>query len=165
MKAWSVAGVLLVLSMGSLAQKIGLTRQSGQWSFELYPVAATFKGKPAPPLLTTDLQHAYRSRIRSETRKGPNFAGLFTLVKWGCGSPCLRFVIVDARSGAVYEPRLVVGCSEKNGLEAIIDFKRTSRLIIAIGHSKELGCGSAFYEWDGKQLQLVHFEPWPSRSD
>lgn len=76
MKAWSVAGVLLVLSRGSIAQKIGLTRQSGQWSFELYPVAATFKGKPAPPLLTTDLQHAYRSRIRSETRKGPNFAGL-----------------------------------------------------------------------------------------
>jgi hypothetical protein len=81
------------------------------------------------------------------------------------GSACLQFVIIDARSGTVYAPGFIVGCSDKNGLEAVIDFRPASRLVIATGHSEEAGCGTAFYEWDEKQLRLVHFEPWPKPSD
>ena len=85
-------------------------------------------------------------------------------MKWGCGSPCLQFVIVDARSGIVHDSNFVVGCTGQNGLEAVIDFKLTSRLIVATGHSKEAGCGTNFYEWSDKQLKLIHFEPWPKPS-
>ncbi len=35
---------------------------------------------------------------------GPNFAGHFVIVRWGCGSPCLMAAIVDLRTGRVFPP-------------------------------------------------------------
>lgn len=35
---------------------------------------------------------------------GPNFAGHYAIVRWGCGSPCLMTAIVDLRSGRVLPP-------------------------------------------------------------
>jgi hypothetical protein len=37
-------------------------------------------------------------------QKGPNFAGSLIVVQWGCGAPCMRMAIVDARSGTLYYP-------------------------------------------------------------
>jgi hypothetical protein len=37
-------------------------------------------------------------------RPGPNFAGHYFIVTWGCGSPCLMAAIVDAKSGRVLPP-------------------------------------------------------------
>ena len=56
--------------------------------------------------------------------------------KMGCGSPCLGFVIIDAASGAVYDPGFKVGRGDKNGLEAGIDFKIMSRLVLTAGFFK-----------------------------
>jgi hypothetical protein len=33
---------------------------------------------------------------------GPDFAGHYTVAYWGCGSPCGRFAIIDARTGRVF---------------------------------------------------------------
>jgi hypothetical protein len=127
--------------------------------FKDYPATADFTGRPAKPLLVTTLEHTYRTTIRMQARKGPNFASRFTLAKWGCGSPCLRFVIIDARTGNIFDPGLVVGCADQNGLEASVDFKRASRLIAATGFSKQAGCGTDFYEWDGERLTPIGFRP------
>jgi len=86
------------------------------------------------------------------------------LVHWGCGSPCLAFMIVDAVSGAIYDLGEPAACADKNGMDASVDFRLDSRLVIATGVSEKLGCGDNFYEWDGKKLTLIHFEPWPNRS-
>jgi len=101
--------------------------------------------------------------IRIQASKGPNFAGHFTLAYWGCGSPCLSFVIIDAVSGAIYEFKESVACADENRMDASVDFKLESRLVIATGFSEKLGCGNSFYEWNGKELTLIHFEPWPNR--
>lgn len=125
---------------------------------------------PAKPILATPFEHSYRTEIRAQARKGPNFAGHFTLAKWGCGSPCLRFVIIDATSGAAYDPGIIVGCANKHGLEAKIDFRLGSRLIAATGISEaaasstEVVCGTNYYLWDGKHLKFAHFERWPKPS-
>ena len=46
--------------------------------------------------------YSYGAFRRSEcvNSKGPNFAGHYFVVNWGCGSGCLMLVIVDAMTGA-----------------------------------------------------------------
>ena len=44
----------------------------------------------------TVIQHAYKT---SEI----NFAGHYTLVSWGCGSPCMWGAIIDVKTGCVYD--------------------------------------------------------------
>jgi hypothetical protein len=157
----AIIASLLLLVPGDPAQTGGHgTRATQKWIFEDYPVVANFRGTPAKPQIVTPLENTYRTQIQTQAGKGPNFAGHFTLAKWGCGSPCAAFVIIDALSGTVYAPGLTVGCSDKSGIEAKIDFKLTSRLVVTTGFSKEVGCGTDFREWDGKGLSLIHFEPW-----
>ena len=160
------AMILLLVSMCPAVQDC--KRDGGnadQWDFRHYPSAADFKGKPRRPLLRTAAERKFEYMIRTQARMGPNFAGHFTLAHWGCGSPCMSFVIVDARSGNIYEPGITVGCADENGVEASIQFHLKSRLVMITGYSEEQGCGTEYYEWNGKKLKLFHFEPWPKSDD
>lgn len=44
----------------------------------------------------------YRTRIVEGLRKGPNFAGHYSLIEIGCGTSCLFAYLADARSGQVF---------------------------------------------------------------
>lgn len=88
--------------------------------FENFPANSVFKGKPADPVLVTPEERRYGTVIQRGLRKGlgvedgesgrdlakpgPNFAGNYVIVKWGCGSPCLMAAIVDSRNGRVLPP-------------------------------------------------------------
>ncbi len=148
-----------------MAQGQRPTLEVGQWSFKNYSVSDQFSGKPAKPLLATTHERNFRTMIRTQVNKGPNFAGHFTLAQWGCGSPCISFVIVDAQSGTIYDFKEPIGCLDENGVDAALDFRLNSRLVIATGFSEKLGCGTNFYEWNGKKLTLIHSEPWPKHSE
>lgn len=167
----AIIACVLLLAAATTAQSVKPTaRETGALTFQNYPAELGFRGKAAKPILVTPLEHKYRTEIREQARKGPDFAGHFTLAKWGCGSPCLQFVIINATSGAIYDPGIVVGCANKNGLAARIDFRFESRLIAATGSSEttassnEVDCGTNYYQWDGKRLIFVHFNPWPKSS-
>ena len=106
--------VLWCLVVSALAQRIGTPR------FEDYPVTGTFKGTPATPQIVTPEERRYRTVIRQGVTKGwgvedgitgremvgagPNFAGHYIIVTWGCGSPCLMAAIVDLKTGRVFPP-------------------------------------------------------------
>jgi hypothetical protein len=91
--------------------------------FEEYPVADTsFAGVPAP----ADLESAPRARefrtmLRLGAAEGPNFAGHYTIVTWGCGTECQEVAVVDARTGAV---TFLPGIAELG-----VRFRRDSRLL------------------------------------
>jgi hypothetical protein len=155
-----IAVVLPLSFVSAKSQNDGTISKTSQWGFRNYPAEADFRGMPARPKLTTSKERTYKTRIRTQERRGPNFAGHFTLAKWGCGSPCLDFVIIDARTGAIYDSNFIVGCADNNSLEAKIEFKLTSRLLVMTGFKDSAGCGTDYYEWNGKQLTLVHFQPW-----
>jgi hypothetical protein len=40
---------------------------------------------------------------------GPNFAGHYIVVQWGCGTSCVMMVIVDALTGKIYDIPLGFG--------------------------------------------------------
>ena len=101
-----------------------LLGQSHEPLFEDYPVHEVFTDKPAAPILVEPWAKHYRTRIREgvtkgyEVRdrggqiiegKGPNFAGHYIVLNWGCGTGCLMMVIVDGKTGHVYPPPLAGG--------------------------------------------------------
>jgi hypothetical protein len=105
----------LLLAAAAIAQSVDQhARKPGNWSFQHYPAVLDFTGQPAGPKIVTSIEHKYRTQIREQAQKGPNFAGHFTLANWGCGSPCLEFVIINAISGAIYDPDFTVGCANRN---------------------------------------------------
>ena len=107
--------------------------------------------------------------IRRGAHAGPNFAGSFTLVIWGCGAGCVQAAIVDAATGAVTMPPelkdfgIPVGYdfgSAKPGL----DFQKNSSLLIATGAIDEADTvATYYYAWrNGKLVLLKSIERPPS---
>ncbi len=45
----------------------------------------------------------YRSVLEEGFTVGPNFAGAYTVVTWGCGTLCQQSAIIDARTGEVLQ--------------------------------------------------------------
>jgi hypothetical protein len=149
--------------------------------FEDYPVTEIFTGTPAVPILSTPETKRYRTRIRNgvstgsdvwigsskSPRKaaGPNFAGNYFVIRWGCGSQCVMMATVDAKTGAVYEPPL----SRKGSLyvpldnlsDMEVDLRPNSSLLIlrnACGDFETRdSCGTYYFNWKNNRFALVKF--------
>lgn len=129
--------------------------------FEDFPVNEKFKTKPAAVRLASREAKKYRTVIREGASKGPNFAGHFTIVEWGCGAGCVQFAIVNAITGAVLMPPFYVGPrSLVEGQTAEPDeplqYRLDSKLLIVSGSRNEKGEGIYYYKWDGKRLVLIN---------
>ncbi len=71
--------------------------------FEDYPVRGSFIGTPSPvDLRSHPKARLFRTMLRNGAKTGPNFAGYYTIVHWGCGSDCRMIAVVDCRNGRVY---------------------------------------------------------------
>lgn len=64
--------------------------------------ATIYDGEPAKVNFNSmpELKNFY-TLITEEASMGPNFAGHFTFIEWGCGISCLSYAIVDAISGKI----------------------------------------------------------------
>ncbi len=90
-------------------------------SFEDYPVDV-YQGVLKEPNFETNPKYKrFINRITSECKEGINFAGHYTMVTWGCGSPCQRGAVVDRKTGKIYD-----------GIETTygVDFRKKSNMVI-----------------------------------
>jgi ankyrin repeat protein len=115
-----------LVKTGAVTDKQEFTRPP---RFEDFGVIHVFKDAPARiDLSSNPTAREYRTRLREGAKKGPNFAGHYTVIDWGCGSNCQSIAIVDALTGKVYVA---------TGTERGADFKLNSSLMIAdLAHSK-----------------------------
>lgn len=150
----SIATVLLLLIV-SATVATGQNENPPSYPFAHYPAERSFKGKPAPPKLITPTQRQFRTVLRKGERKGPNFAGHYTVVEWGCGSNCVSFAIVDAVNGRVYD----------TGMPAINDeypcgllYRLQSTLFVVVKSRSGMlsSCKAHLYIWDGSRFTPVH---------
>lgn len=139
-----------------------------------------YQGKlTAPDVRTHPRSRLFRTMIRQGAKAGPNFAGHYTLVFWGCGTNCLGLAIVDAISGQVFHPENLQAVDNLNvAFEdfdflpptdsfAMVKYRPDSRLLLVIGgiNEDERLRGISYFVWDGKALQRSLFVPRPLESD
>lgn len=135
-----------------------LRRQRTMPRFEDYPAPATFRGTPAPvDVASAEGARAFRTVLREGAAKGPNFAGRYTFVQWGCGSPCQSFAIVDARTGRVTwgGGSLSVGAAYRLDSELLIANPPERWLELYGADAADAIGGTAasiYYRWDGERL-------------
>ena len=122
------------------------------YAFEDFPAESVFQGKPAVPVLKRDLKR-FKTVIRQQAASGPNFAGAYTIVTWGCGSNCQHSVLIDAKKGTAY----VLGVTEL-GLE----YRKDSRLLV-LNPDTEIPLEETVFTdskprylvWDGKTMHDI----------
>lgn len=76
-------------------------------SFGSYP-AASVEGVTLTPkldLASNPLARKYRTVLRQEIAKGPNYAGHYRVAVWGCGASCAMFAVVNLKTGRVITAR------------------------------------------------------------
>jgi hypothetical protein len=132
-------------------------------AFEAYPAGRVQATPLARPVLDTADKRLFRTALRKGAAEGPNIAGHYRIVEWGCGAACNDLALVDTRSGRVtFDERVRVVYTGRVGDEAVT-YRADSRLLIVEGlpHEGQTGLreGVYFYEWTGRSLRLIRFVP------
>jgi hypothetical protein len=125
--------------------------------FPQYRVRSIFKGKPAPPVLSSPDAHEFRTKIREGVAKGVVFAGHYEVAVWGCGSGCLSFAVIDAFTGKVtFFPASV---SQNREVGERLTYRLNSKAIHIIGSLNEEDSADRWYVWDGNEFNLISKRP------
>ena len=114
--------------------------------FEDYPVTKEYKGEIAEVDFESAPQYYnFYTAITNGAKEGPNFAGKYTIVTWGCGAPCQSNIVVDSQTGKILDGFFSAWGSDYN-----ID---STLLISDIGAYK--GTVIEYYEFKDEKLNLV----------
>lgn len=123
-------------------------------TFADFPAQPAFAGAPAPVDLTSpSWAHTFRTTLREGAVTGPNFAGEFTIITWGCGTMCRSYAIVSARTGRVFpDTTLDFSCHQP-------EYQLGSTLVIERSDSTDTGpCGEGttrYLRWTGDSFMVV----------
>jgi len=154
----------MLATLGAVALSLGIAPQASRVpAYGDFPTRGSFTGSPAAPDLASAKRAAeYRTVLRRGAAVGPNFAGRYTVVQWGCGSPCKAFAILDAVTGHVWMPKIWAGLG--------VSYRRNSDLLIVDGPelwseawypSDSAGTAASmplyayYYRWTQNRLQLL----------
>jgi hypothetical protein len=98
----------------------------------------------------------------AKEQRGPNFAGHYFVIRWGCGSDCLMMAVVDAETGKVYpSPIPGVGTELFVSMDIMsdreIDFRLDSSLMILRNACRgaRAECGVYYFNWKDNHFDLV----------
>ncbi len=128
--------------------------------FEDFAVPNEAVKSPAIPRIEGREAKLYRTQIRRAARKPPDFAGHFRVARWGCGTCCQQFAVVDLRTGRISFPGFTVSCGV-NPRDPVqkdpgIFYRADSRLLVVSGIRKEgQETGVWYYQWSSGRLVLL----------
>jgi hypothetical protein len=150
--------VLFVL----LGQELPSDTEAPRPKFTDFAVTEVYRGKPAEPKITKDFR-LFRTVIRRGAESSVEFGGHYTVPRWGCGTGCNGFVIVDSISGRIYDgfgvAELPFKWLEKyNAGEEMerMEFHPDSRLLKINACPNEANCGLYDYVMvQGQGLKLL----------
>lgn len=119
--------------------------------FSDYP-ATVYRGRTKMPDFNgIDRDYAsFRTRIRDGLNAGPNFAGHYALIQFGCGTGCSATMLADAITGHVYNFPL----SGEEYSQLDLKFAPTSNLIVG----RWISSGRCMREallWDGRAFKSL----------
>lgn len=176
---WCILTMMLKTIAATILLAASATSQSRQVKeprFEDYAVDEAFVGPPAEPVLATPVERRYRTRIRNAVMSGdswggtwknpiklhgPNFAGHYFVLSWGCGSDCVSMVVVNGTTGHVIMPPLRYGTELELPLDPLsdreMDFKPSSALMVLRNacHGGRLECGVYYFVLENDEWRLI----------
>jgi hypothetical protein len=137
--------------------------------FAQYAALERLTSEVAPvDLNSSSLARRFRTVLRQGATEGPNFAGIYTVVGWGCGSSCVSFAIINNKTGKVIAPS---GINSVSGVELHADdfephtnskywglrFKLDSKLLIVVGaiNEDEKREGAFYYLLENEKLKPI----------
>jgi hypothetical protein len=113
----------------------------------------------------------YRTLLRQEVTRGPNFAGHYRVAVWGCGSSCAMFAVVNLNTGRVITPKGFSATSsvyfgvddqkvfpESQSRDGLFAFRKDSRLLVVLGDldEDESREGAFYFVLDAERLRPIH---------
>lgn len=126
--------------------------------FGSYPAAERYTGTPAAVRLRTRRERMFRTRLSEGAQAGPNFAGRYTFVYWGCGTGCAQAAVVDAKTGLVYWPPLdYIDIPAETGDQPNDTYRLDSRLLVLTRshYDREASYTAYYYLFDRNRFRLV----------
>ena len=100
---WAPARLLCTAGIGLAMAFAAALPASAEPKFEDYPATSAFNGTPVPVDKADEnwqrLRDHQRAYIETESKLGPNFAGVYRVVEIGCGTGCQTIVAIDLGSG------------------------------------------------------------------
>jgi len=124
---------------------------SDEITFKKYPSTASFKGTPAKVDFSSSSDgKLYFTRLTEGAADGPNFAGAFTVVSWGCGSNCESITILSAKTGKILDELGSCGWH-------LFTLNSTLLIVNPPGDYLKLvpGCVTEYYQWNGAKLEKI----------
>ncbi|SRR5258708_2448596 len=153
---------LVATSLALMSCAVGVAGEPP--TFETYSVLVQKAQQPAKVKLDSHpMGRKYRTVLKQGALVGPNFAGHYTLVAWGCGTQCQTAAVIDAQTGQVYFPSQLQPIAYQAVTDGTVplQYKLDSRLLVAAGSARDRddSIGLHYFVWTGRALKEVLFVP------
>jgi hypothetical protein len=125
---------------------------------------------PKVDIQSAEFGKAFRTVLIRAAKRGPNFAGHYRVVVWGCGSSCSSFAVVNLITGrilATEAPAAINGVefevgdfmSKTDSDDTSFRYRKNSKLLVVLGADNENSdrAGAFYFTLDDEHLKLVHF--------
>lgn len=131
--------------------------------FSDFEVPGAFEGPAVAPIIRSAVDRKFQTQIRRQGVMPPNFAGHYKIAEWGCGSSCVSIAVIDLKTGRVYDtPFSILGYGsayQYEGGSDELEYRASSRLLVARGCPEDRNCGTYYYEWKGDHFDQIRFTP------
>ena len=135
--------------------------------FADYPATDALQGHNAPLVLSTAQDRQFKTFLRENAGKAPNFAGHYILATMGCGTQCAQGVVIDASTGRVYWLPETINPIDMNDTsdDSLIKYQPDSKLVIfpTIKEAESTDYGYVrHYVFENNQFYLVYSVKQPT---
>ena len=157
---FATLAIPFLMALDAGAQVGNTSAQAGRAPrFEDYPVKEVYRGRPAGVRLDSRRARVYRTRLREDSRSGPNFAGRYAFVRWGCGTGCAQSGVVDLKTGRAYFPPVEYHdiFDMEDEQERRRFFRLDSRLLVLTrsNYDRRQSYTAWYFLFDGRRFRLL----------
>jgi len=154
----------LTLLIAALAALVAPAAYAQVPQFSDYP-AHPYSGPAAPLILASKMDINFRTRLLEAARGPVNFAGVYSLATFGCGTECVMGAAVNLRTGRVVWLPSTICCwpADADAKFQPVAFRADSTLLVLSGlrDEKEGDQGAHFYRIDGDRFVFIRDIPHP----